>query len=121
LKINDIIAFRNGTNTVTIHKILSIEEEMEKDSNKEKMKPVRTFTMNTLKNETLDTKYVKDDKVEGIMINKIPKIGEVLYLIQQPLIMIPIGCVILVIGLIWIYIAQELDEKEKNQYTKEVI
>lgn len=101
LKTGNTIAFRNNMNTVTIHKIINIEEE--------------TLIMNTLKNETLDTKKVKKEKVEGILVYRIPKLGEIIYYIQQPWAIIAIGSIILIIGLIWIYIAQELDEKEKRQ------
>ena len=71
--------------------------------------------MNTLDTETNDTRYVKEKSVEGLMIFRIPKIGAVLYFIQQPHITMGIMIIILICGLIWIYIAGKLDEKELNE------
>lgn len=74
LNVNDVIAFRNGTNTVTIHKILEINEEEKVDEITQEERTVRTFQMKTLKNETKDTKEVADTKVEGILRHRIPKV-----------------------------------------------
>ena len=70
----DVVAFRNGTNTVTIHKIIDIEEEQKQDEKTKEERLVRTFTMKTLENETQDTRIVADSKVEGILRKRIPKI-----------------------------------------------
>ena len=74
LKVNDVMAFRNATNTVTIHKILEIEEEEKIDEITQEERLVRTFKMKTLKNETNDTREVPDSKVEGILKHRIPKV-----------------------------------------------
>ncbi len=101
LQIGDIIAFRNKRNTVAIHKIIDANTNM--------------FTMKTLINETNDTKYVNKENVEGILVYKIPRLGAIVYFIQQPWAMLAIGCVILSAGLVWIYIAQELDERDRKR------
>ena len=102
LEVNDVIAFRNNTNKVTIHRILNkkIEEED------------ITFTMITAQNEVGDTKYVKGEQVEGILIHRIPKIGLIILILQEPPVMVLIVCIILIIGLIAYYIAQELDKRD---------
>ncbi len=110
LENGNIIAFRNDENTVTIHKIIDIKEK----TNEENI-VTRTFTMNTLPGETLDTKYVKDEKVEGILIKVIPKLGAVIFFIQQPLAMIGIASIIAMCGTIWIFIAEQLDKKDEER------
>ena len=102
LKENDVVAFRNHTNKVTIHRILNKKIE-EKDT---------TFTMITAQNEVGDTKYVKGEQVEGILIHRIPKIGLIILIIQEPPVIVLIVCIILIIGLIAYYIAQELDKRD---------
>ena len=110
LENGNIIAFRNDENTVTIHKIIDIEEK----TNEENI-ITRTFTMNTLPGETLDTKYVKDEKVEGILIKIIPKLGAIIFFIQQPLAMIGIASIIAMCGTIWIFIAEQLDKRDEER------
>ena len=111
LKVNDVVAFRNNTNKVTIHRISNINKQ-EEDI---------IFTMITASNEVGDTKFVKDSQVEGIIIHRIPKIGLIILLLQEPAIMLLIVSYILIIGLIAYYIAQELDkiDAEKLERMKE--
>ena len=111
LKVNDVVAFRNNTNKVTIHRISNINKQ-EEDI---------IFTMITASNEVGDTKFVKDSQVEGIIIHRIPKIGLIILLLQEPAIMLLIVSYILIIGLIAYYIAQELDkiDAEKLESMKE--
>lgn len=112
LKKGNIIAFRNGVNTVTIHEIINIEEktEIDQETNEEKMK--KTFTMQTAKNETLDTKYVEDEKVEGILVKRIAKIGTIIMFIQKPIHLLIIIAIILVIGAFVYFIAEKLDKRD---------
>lgn len=105
LKLNDVIAFRNEMNTVTIHKIIDIN----------KVKESRRFTMRTAINETSDTKYVNGERVEGILVGKIPKLGAIILLIQKPLVIILIILIILIAGLIAYYIAQQLDKRDMER------
>ena len=111
LNVNDVVAFRNNTNKVTIHRISNINKQ-EEDI---------IFTMITASNEVGDTKFVKDSQVEGIIIHRIPKIGLIILLLQEPAIMLLIVSYILIIGLIAYYIAQELDkiDAEKLERMKE--
>ena len=104
LRVNDIIAFRNVEEKVTIHKISEINEE-----NSEKI-----FVMQAKTNETNDTKYVKEDAVEGILINKIDKIGLIIMYLQEPFVFIFIACFIIIIGLILYYNAQGKEKKKKQ-------
>ena len=112
LKKGNIIAFRNGVNTVTIHEIIDIEEkkEIDQETNEEKMK--KTFTMQTATNETLDTKYVEDEKVEGILVKRIAKIGTIIMFIQKPIHLLIIIAIILVIGAFVYFIAAKLDKRD---------
>ncbi len=116
----NVIAFRNGTNTVTIHKIIDIEEEQKQDETTKEERTIRTFTMKTLENETVDTRIVTDSKVEGILRSRIPKLGLIILLMQKPIVLLIIIGIILLIGLICLYIAKKLDlrderiEQEKN-------
>ena len=48
--------------------------------------------------------------IEGLLIKRIPKVGTVLYFIQQPLVMITISAIILAVGGVCIYIAGKLDD-----------
>ena len=105
----DVIAFRNGQNTVTIHKIEDIRELYGEDSKTYKM-----FTMKTLDNEDVNAKYVDENKLEGQLVYKIPKLGAFLYFIQKPIPMLIISFVILAIGSFWIYIANKLDEEDEE-------
>lgn len=92
LKENDIIAFRDNSNYVTIHKIEKIE----------------------------DSRNITDKDLEGVFRYKIPKLGSILYFILKPQIMITIFIIILIGGTIWIHIAGKLDKKEINKSQKSV-
>ena len=110
LKLNDLIAFRNNTNKVTIHRIINITED----------NIGKQFEMQNSRNEVGDTKYVRDTQVEGIIIYRIPYIGIIIYSIQKPHVILTLIGIVLLIGLIAYYIASRLDkrdmEKAKNCY-----
>lgn len=110
LKLNDLIAFRNNTNKVTIHRIINITED----------NIGKQFEMQNSRNEVGDTKYVRDTQVEGIIIYRIPYIGIIIYSIQKPHVILTLIGIVLLIGLIAYYIAARLDkrdmEKTKNCY-----
>lgn len=110
LKLNDLIAFRNNTNKVTIHRIINITED----------NIGKQFEMQNSRNEVGDTKYVRDAQVEGIIIYRIPYIGIIIYSIQKPHVILTLIGIVLLIGLIAYYIAARLDkrdmEKAKNCY-----
>lgn len=115
LKTNDIIAFRNAGNGVTLHEIIKIDEDEITDEESKENRILKTFTMKTQTNETNDTTYVTEEKVEGLLVHRVPKLGSILYFIQQPLAMLGISGVILIIGLICINIAGRLDEKDRKK------
>lgn len=112
LKIGDIVAFRNATNTVTIHRIEEISETEEHS---------KIFIMKAKENEAEDTRNVKEEKIEGILTKRIPKIGLWIMVFQEPLVTIAVIMIIAIIGLIAYYIAGRLDKKdiEKELYNKE--
>ena len=107
LKLNDLIAFRNNTNKVTIHRIINITED----------NFGKQFEMQNSRNEVGDTKYVRDTQVEGIIIYRIPYIGIIIYNIQKPYVILTLIGIVLLIGLIAYYIAARLDKRnmEKNK------
>ncbi len=87
LKNGDLIAFRNNTNKVTLHKIINIKNISDSIE----------FEMQNSLNEVGDTKYVMDYQVEGIVINRLPNIGLVILKMQKPYIILSlIGIIILV-------------------------
>lgn len=114
LNVNDVIAFRNGMNTVTIHGIKEIDENFGQDDKTKEERKIRTFTFYSAINETHDTKSAKDSKVEGLLVHRIPKLGLIIYIIQQPLIIVGIICIILIFGVIAYYIAQRLDLRDEK-------
>lgn len=106
LKIGDIVAFRNATNTVTIHRIEEIRETEEHS---------KIFIMKAQENEAADTRNVKEEKIEGILIKRIPKIGLWILVFQEPLVTLLVIIIILIIGSIAYYIAGKLDEKDRKK------
>lgn len=103
LKVGNIVAFRNLANTVTVHRI----EEITKTEEGSKV-----FMMKTQENEVFDTKSAKEEKIEGILTKRIPKIGLLIMILQEPLVMLLIIIIISVIGLIAYCIAAKLDERD---------
>lgn len=110
LKENNLIAFRNNMDTVTIHRINKITEEKNRDN-----KNTKIFIMNAVQNETIDTKFVKEEKVEGVVVNRIPKIGVTIYFLQQPIVILVISFCIIAVGGVCIYFAGKLDKKEMQE------
>ena len=111
LKKSDLIAFRNQTNKVTIHRIIDIT----------KAENGQQFEMENSLNEVGDTKYVNEAQVEGIIIHRIPGIGLLLYNFQKTHVILIIIGIVLVIGLIAYCIASKLDKRDikkaaKNSY-----
>ena len=106
LKTNDIIAFRNETDTVTTHRIIEIVNE-------NGQKKFRTKGDN---NNSEDSNLVETSAIEGIYAFKISKLGNFLMFLQQPMGLIMVLLVILVIGLIWLHFANKRDDEK---YRKE--
>lgn len=106
INIGDVVAFRNGQNTITIHKVIEISEDHSTEEN------TINFTMKTSENEVIEGKYVSGDKIEGKVTNIISKLGLIIMIIQEPLVTFIIIIFILIVGLIIYYIAQELDLRD---------
>ena len=98
----DVVAFRNNTNRVTVHRVEDITSDEDG----------RVFVMQTASNEVGDTKYVHDRQVEGIIIHRIPKLGAILIKYQEPPIFLAILFVVVIIGGVVYYFAWKLDKKE---------
>lgn len=109
LEKNDVIAFRNETNTVTTHRIVEIVEENGKTA----------FRTKGDNNNTADADLVKEANVEGVYVFKIAKLGSLLMILKEPQTLAVTLLTILVIGMIWLYIADRLDKKEDSKYKKE--
>ena len=113
LKENDIIAFRNDNDTVTTHRIV---EKVEKDGKK-------FFTTKGDNNRVEDADLVDEADIEGVYVFKIPKLGQILMILKEPQSLAVILLIILVIGLIWLYMADKMEKeeikKEDEQYKKE--
>lgn len=101
LKKEDVIAFRNESNTVTTHRIVEIVHQ---DGEK-------YFKTKGDANNSEDANLVKMDDVEGIYIGRIAGVGNFLMFMQQPIGLTVVLLIILVIGLIWLYIVNKKDEK----------
>ncbi len=114
LKNGDIIAFRNNMDTVSIRRINEIHEITEKSdtSKDEGNKATKSFSVITAENEIEENKKTKDNKVEGILVNRIPKIGLIIYIIQQPVIMICLITIIFMLGDMAYMVAYYLDMKD---------
>ena len=108
LEKSNLIAFRNNTNKVTIQRIVKITED---DIG-------RQFEMQNSVNEVGDTKYVKENQVEGLIIHRIPNIGIILYKIQEPYIILILIGIVLLIGIVAYYIAGRLDKRDMKKTTE---
>ena len=108
LEKSNLIAFRNNTNKVTIHRIVKITED---DIG-------RQFEMQNSVNEVGDTKCVKENQVEGLIIHRIPNIGVILYKIQEPYIILILIGIVLLIGIVAYYIAGRLDKRDMKKTTE---
>ena len=113
LNVGDVIAFRNEVDTVTTHRIINIVDKNGK----------RYFETKGDNNNTKDQTLVDPSDVEGVYVFKIPKLGEILLLLKEPRSLLLVLLIILVIGLIWLQIAdrreKEVLKKEDEQYKKE--
>ena len=116
LKVGDVIAFRNEGDTITIHKIVEVNNRSLLNNITHQEEQIKVFTMKTQANEVESNKYVKDSQVEGILKNSIPMVGLIMMYVQQPIVLFIIICIVLIIGLICLYIAQQLDKRDEKQF-----
>ena len=115
LKVGDVIAFRNEDETITIHEIIEINNKLLVNNITHQEEQIKLFTMKTQSNEVESNKYVKDSRVEGILKKTIPMVGLIMMYMQQPIILFIIICIVLIIGLICLYVAQQLDKKDEKK------
>lgn len=101
----DLIAFRNRFNLVTLHQIVSIENNTE----------TRRFTFQTLANETDDTRYATSENVEGILIKIIPRLGIYLFFLQSVWGLLATILVIIIFGTIAYMVAAKIDDIEEKR------
>lgn len=110
LKENDVIAFRNESDTVTTHRIVEIVYENGK----------QYFKTKGDANNTEDMNLVEMKDVEGIYVGRLAGAGNFLMFLQKPIGLFTVLLVVLVIGLIWLYIVNKRDEKEyRKEYEKD--
>lgn len=105
LKENDIIAFRNETNTVTTHRIVELVKE---NGN-------TLFRTKGDNNNAEDAKLVQANEVEGVYAFKISGLGDVLMFLKEPKSLIILLLATLVLGLTWIQIMDKIENKNKIQ------
>ena len=105
LKKNDVIAFRNETDTVTTHRIVDIVYEDGK----------QYFKTKGDANNTNDKNLVAMKDVEGLYVARIPKAGNFLMFMKKPIGLFVVLLVILVIGLLWLYIVSRKDAKKYHK------
>lgn len=111
-EIGDIIAFRNNMNTVTVHKIQEIKTSIADNT--------KVFTMQTVENETDDTKFVREMHIEGKMIKRFSNLGIAVMIAQDPLVLLLALIIVAIVGLIAYYIAQQLDERDLKREKEEM-
>ena len=105
LKENDIIAFRNESDTVTTHRIIEIIKENGKT----------LFRTKGDNNDSEDAKLVATSAVEGIYVFKISGLGNVLMFLKEPKSLAILLLITLVLGLTWIQIMDKIENKNKKQ------
>lgn len=112
LKENDVIAFRKENGKVITHRIIEVVNKGEK-----------LLKTKGDANTAEDADLVEANNVEGVYIGRIPKLGNFLIFIQQPIGLAVVLLTILVFGLIWLSIINKIDEKKKmvedEKYRKE--
>lgn len=102
---NDIIAFRNETNTVTTHRIIEIINE---NGN-------RLFRTKGDNNSSSDISPVSSEVIEGVYVSKISGLGNVLMFLKEPKSLIILLLFTLVLGLIWIQVMEKNENREKQK------
>lgn len=115
IDINDVIAFRNTINTVTVNKISNISKKYIIDEKTGEKKFIKTFEFKTDDNESENKKNTTEENVEGILRYRIPNVGLVLFNIQKPDVLAKIILVILIIGFVLLQIAKKIDERENKK------
>lgn len=112
LKVDDVIAFRDGEGTVTTHRIIDIVIQ----------EGVTYFITKGDNNNSQDKNLVEFKDVEGIYIGRIPGVGSLMKSLSEPttILVIVVGItIVFVIGFMISYRKQqERDRKEFLEYKK---
>ena len=98
-------------NTITVHMIEEINTSIADNT--------KVFTMKTVENETDETKFIREMHIEGKMIHRFSKLGIVVLIAQDPLVLLLALIVVAIGGLIAYYIAQQLDERDLKRIESE--
>lgn len=108
IEINDIIAFRNEEDKVTTHRVIEIITEDGEVFYKTKGD----------NNSVEDANLVKTSSIEGKYISRIPNLGNFLMFMQQPIGLATVLMAILIIGMVWLYIINKIDDKKYAEEDK---
>ena len=112
LKKGDVIAFRTKENTVMLQRVLEIQKSQEG----------KKIIVNMPQNKADTTEYLDDKKVEGVLVNKIKGLGNILMYLQDPMSLLLNIIIILIVGLISYYIAGKMDKRDKmKEFEKFII
>lgn len=110
LEINDIIAFRDNENFVVTHRIVSIVNEGNE----------RCYKTKGDNNNTIDEDIVCSNSIEGKYYSKIPKIGNIIIFIQQPLgFAVMMLSILIVCIFIYIISNRKIDKQISDEELKE--
>lgn len=99
LKKDDIIAFRHLDDIVGVTKITNIDND----------------NIEVLGLDKKNTILIKGDNVEGILAKRIPKVGLIFFYMQEPAILLLAIVMVMLLGLIFYYVAQELDKIDEAE------
>lgn len=90
LNVGDVIAFQHTPKTTTVHRIIEIQEE-----NGEKLYKTKGDN-----NNTPDKKIVKNENIRGVVVQTVPKVGNVITFLKSHLIIVILIAGIIIIALL---------------------
>jgi len=111
LEEKDVIAFRTADNTVTTHRIIEIK----------KIDGKLFFVTKGDNNNVNDKDMVSEDDIEGIYQFRIPKLGNLLMFIQNPLGFAVIMLSLLIIGILAFFGTSFVSDKNMSEEDKELM
>lgn len=111
LEEKDVIAFRTADNTVTTHRIIEIK----------KIDGKLFFVTKGDNNNVNDKDMVSEDDIEGIYQFRIPKLGNLLMFIQNPLGFAVIMLSLLIVGILAFFGTSFVSDKNMSLEDKELM
>lgn len=111
LEEKDVIAFRTADNTVTTHRIIEIK----------KIDGKLFFVTKGDNNNVNDKDMVSEDDIEGIYQFRIPKLGNLLMFIQNPLGFAVIMLSLLIIGILAFFGTSFVSDKNMSEEDEELM